>query len=235
MSDNPGLGNYESTSSMTAADKARVDREQAKARVKRIPPRFALGDRVTFTDTVSKERVAGGVEWHSAGLPVRTSYGMDADRKWEERRKPLNEGLVIGSRTLNEWAVNTEYEGGEYGSRGYSYQVVDCIPGTGKKAWLVAFDMRRKPVLVLDEHIAAAPEEPSLQERAITSLDELRRARAASSADPGNEELIQARLRAMDTFRADQQAFLEALATAPSEDDLVARMHLPLTPKEGTE
>lgn len=130
--------------------------------------RFELGEKVTFTQTIEKVRVAGGVEWHQRGLPARTVYSIDraaskvkGHEVWVGEKRPFSEGIVVGARTLNDWSVDTEYEGGEYGM-GYSYQVVDCIPGTGKKAWLVAYDMRRKPVLVLDEHVNKIPEEEAL-------------------------------------------------------------------------
>lgn len=118
-----------------------------------MPTRFNLGDRVTFTDTVSKERSSVGVEWHRRGLPTRAVDSMDENRAWQREERPFTEGIVIGARTLSEYSIEHETEYGEYGVSYGTYTVIGCIPGTGKKAWLVSYNMRRKPVLVLDDDI----------------------------------------------------------------------------------
>lgn len=118
--------------------------------------RFELGDKVRFTDTVKKERVENGVTYVSAGLPSRTSYAMEsviANRHWIPQVKTFNEGVIVGSRTLNDYYVEHAEDFGEYGVSYGKYTIVSSLAGTGKKAWLVAYDMRRNPVLVLDSHV----------------------------------------------------------------------------------
>lgn len=115
--------------------------------------RFELGEHVTFINTVAKERTKHGVEWRVAGLPTRESHRLDVERRWYLHTRQFTEGVIVGARTLSEYAVSYETDGGEYGTSYGSYTVIGCIPGTGKRAWLVSYDMRRKPVLVLDEHV----------------------------------------------------------------------------------
>lgn len=103
--------------------------------------RFALGQAVTFVDTVQVARDGAGHRTHeSAGLPVIT----DA---WQKRRE-VSEGVIIGSRTIHDYDVYDED----------GYRTATPRRGTSKTAWLVAFNMRRKPVMVLDEDVKAKVE-----------------------------------------------------------------------------
>ena len=106
--------------------------------------KFELGEPVLFTDTVAKKRVNSVVEWHSAGVPSRAVDRMNEKKAWVREYRTLNTGVIVGSRTLSEYSVEHYYDEGS---------VISCIPATAKRAWLVSYDMRRKPVLVLDEHI----------------------------------------------------------------------------------
>ncbi len=124
---------------------------------KRTPPRFALGDRVTFTDTVVKDRRTHTVTWKSAGLPQRESYFLNEDRQWDRRIRHFSEGIIVGQRFLADYTYSHETDYGEYGVSYGTYTVVSQTPGTSRKAWLVSFDLHRKPVLVLDENIEPAP------------------------------------------------------------------------------
>jgi len=103
------------------------------------PARFALGDTVTFTDTVAKSYSDGEVSYPSAGLP-----------------KGAGTGIVVGTRTLTDFAVERQYEYGEYGAYEGSYVESMPVEGTARRVWVVSYDMFRKPVLVLDEHAEAA-------------------------------------------------------------------------------
>lgn len=120
----------------------------------RPAPRFALGERVQFSDTVQKARDENRrVTWESAGLPQRESYRMDEDRKWERHIRKFTEGVIVGQRALAEYYVATETDYGEYGVSYGSYTTSQQVPGTSKRAWLVSYDLHRRPVLVLDEHV----------------------------------------------------------------------------------
>lgn len=101
---------------------------------------YQLGDRVTFTHTLHRR---------GRGLPerawtiVRKEWTVE---DYDGHTPPPNprEGLVIGKRTL----VNgdRDYLGFE---EGYGF-----IPREYVTAYVVAYDMRRKPVYVLPEHLA---------------------------------------------------------------------------------
>jgi hypothetical protein len=126
---------------------------------KRTPPRFQLGEKVKFTDTVTKDRDQGHVSWVPAGLPNRLGVKR-LDGTWSQTTTPLSEGIIVGQRSLAEYEVGTETDYEDWGhSSSYTYS--NQIPGTQKKAWIVAFDLHRKPVLVLDEHVESIPEEES--------------------------------------------------------------------------
>ena len=104
--------------------------------------RFALGDSVVFTDTVAKAAKDDIVHYPSAGVP-----------------KGVGRGVVVGARTLFDYGASLETEYGEYGAYLGSWWNIGPCAGTARRAWLVSYNTRRKPVLVLDEHLeAAAPD-----------------------------------------------------------------------------
>lgn len=117
--------------------------------------RFALGDRVRFTHNVVKARVSHGVTWKVVGVPVRFVDYMDENKQWQREDRPLTEGVIVGARTLSDYSLDYYGEGLEY------ERIISCVPGTGRKAWLVSYDLRRKPVLVLDEHVKAVEPTPT--------------------------------------------------------------------------
>ena len=116
---------------------------------------YTLGQRVRFTHQLVRASVSG---YH---IPVIEKYG---DREVEHKRfinkkwMPIGygktlDGMVIGKRTLANGHSRWESDYESWSDSGY-YQFDRAESFT---AWLVAFDMRRKPVLVLPEHIEAQP------------------------------------------------------------------------------
>lgn len=121
-----------------------------RQRAAKKTPRFQLGQKIEFRSTVEKKRAGYDVTWEKKPLPFRNSYYLE-DTKWAERRKVYSTGIVLGLRTLTDYVVETDYD--DYAGFGSKTFVVGATPvsGTQRRAWLVAFDMQRKPALVLDE------------------------------------------------------------------------------------
>lgn len=122
--------------------------------------RFELGERVTFSETVVKKRIAGGTDYVKPYSPPGT---------WTKAGLvPFTEGIVVGQKFLAKYSVHREAYDYDEGGLGFSsstsyYTVIQQIRGTSRKAWLVAVHLRRKPILVLDEFIESM-EEPAHDE-----------------------------------------------------------------------
>lgn len=113
--------------------------------------RFELGQRVRFTDTVAK---AGGedvdVTYAPAGLP--TAWDRPGGTSFEE-------GVVVGHRVLMDHRGGREWEpSDDLGISGHWISTSTPVKGSQRIAWLVAYHLRRRPVLVLDEHAHPAEE-----------------------------------------------------------------------------
>lgn len=113
------------------------------------PPRLALGQRVSFSATTVKERTAdGGITWVEAPVPFKYVWSKEETRKIEH-----TEGFIVGLRFLTDYVIEAIHEGdGIFGYSNYAYSQPIPVPGPARVAWLVAYELRRKPVLVLDEH-----------------------------------------------------------------------------------
>lgn len=70
-----------------------------------------------------------------------------SDGRGVDQRTPAGQGIVIGKRTVSDG--NSNWQGEE---SGYDY-----TPAHHFTVWLVAYDLRRKPVHVLSRHIEALP------------------------------------------------------------------------------
>ena len=102
-------------------------------------PAFRLGQRVYFTGTVEKRRSGLHVvktEFVEAPLPTIT----DALRS-----RQVSEGVVVGYRTVMEGETRYDYEDGA------SFR---AKLGSGRRVWLIAFDLRRKPVMAFDHQVS---------------------------------------------------------------------------------
>ena len=108
--------------------------------------RFALGDRVSFRGTVKKERRDNSTEYVVDDLPVlRNAWGKSTT---------ITEGVIVGVRTLSEYKIEQVTEDGDglFGSP-YTRTEAKAVSGTQVRAWLVAWHLQRKPVLVFDTDI----------------------------------------------------------------------------------
>lgn len=101
--------------------------------------RFQLGEPVSITGTAVKNRDLERTFHEEGPLPNRA--GRDHTT-----------GVVVGHRTLMEYITETWTEDYEW----FGSSIISStkpVAGSGKVAWLVAFDMRSNPVLVWDHQI----------------------------------------------------------------------------------
>lgn len=103
---------------------------------------YQLGERVRFASYLERRYVDNPdrpTKWEKKWMPKLTYKGeLDG----------AGEGIIIGKRTL----VN-----GENRYNGHD-EPITFIPKERVTAWLVAYDLRRKPVHVLPEHITPVDE-----------------------------------------------------------------------------
>lgn len=105
------------------------------------PASFRLGERVLMSGTVKKVHDCARTEFVEAQLPYKLSY--------ERHKIELPEGIIIGSRTVQ--PGRTVYD--QWGGNEFRPDI-----GEAKRVWMVAFDMRRKPVMCFDHQIETAEE-----------------------------------------------------------------------------
>jgi hypothetical protein len=104
---------------------------------------YQLGDRVTMTGTVEKVRVE---EW------TRYTEGPLVPDYRTHGRPPYAEGIVVGQRTLTEGTTTPSVPAsGLFGE--YDYEPAKFHAATSRVAYLVAFDLHRKPCLCLPEQL----------------------------------------------------------------------------------
>lgn len=103
--------------------------------------RFQLGARVSISGTAVKRKTwrAGtmftDLEWKDGPLPSRTAYPDD---------QVFTEGVVVGSRTIQNGTVRHSYDEGSY---------FEPTIGSAQNVWLVAFDLRMKPCMCFDHQV----------------------------------------------------------------------------------
>lgn len=100
---------------------------------------YALGQRVTITGTARKVKSWNGfsrgfLTYEEGPLPMRHDYPT---------AKHFTEGVIVGARTVQDG--HAEYDEGAHFSP---------KTGTARRVWLVAFDMRMKPVMCFDHQVA---------------------------------------------------------------------------------
>lgn len=101
-------------------------------------PALTLGQSVLFTRTLTRRSEEGPNGWRQH-LKVWKSEAWPGQPEPEQRM-----GIVIGVRTLSNG--ENRYHG--YDDGGIEYKQTETFT-----AYLIAHDLRRKPVLVLPEHI----------------------------------------------------------------------------------
>lgn len=120
--------------------------------------RFELGQRVALSGTV--EKVRDRVVWrpkisqnvYSEAKAAwdeikaehgRSEYGMLRTRLIESRTGGPVVGVIVGKRTIQQGVTES-----------YSYDEPNCfLPCESSQVWLVAFHLRRKPVMCFDHQL----------------------------------------------------------------------------------
>ena len=115
---------------------------------------FTLGQTVQFTGTVEKvrEHNPSRTVYRPAPLP-ETVVDFRPEPKtrpnmWDRRHTSHDTGIIVGKRTIADHSIG--YLGYDEGS------TATAVSGTHRTAWLVAWNLHRKPVLVLTEQIVEA-------------------------------------------------------------------------------
>lgn len=102
------------------------------------PVVIEFGQRVQFTWTLHRKRSS---EHDSRGRWYHMHRWVC--QRWETEPEPKpTEGIVIGVRTLADGTVTHNYDSGS-----------EFKPTRHFRAYLIAYDMRRKPVLVLPDYV----------------------------------------------------------------------------------
>lgn len=104
---------------------------------------YQLGQHVTYTEhLIRKTRVGEGVHSETTKIWTSDRYSFPEGGKTEG-----GQGIIIGKRTL---------ANGENHYNGYD-EPITFKPKERFTAYLVAYDLRRKPVYVRPEHIQTLP------------------------------------------------------------------------------
>ena len=98
---------------------------------------FELGQRVTFTHPLYRHTRGTNYTVHKTWEPH--PYYADAAKQ--------RDGIIVGKRSL----ANGTTQWQDYGDGG----MYEFIPNEYFAAYLIAFDLRRKPVYVRPEHVEA--------------------------------------------------------------------------------
>lgn len=99
---------------------------------------FALGDRVTFTRELARRSTD---DWSGRTWEPQGEYGEP------------KEGVVVGKRMLNNGTFQKKGDPNGEGAVAYPYRTTESFT-----AYLISYDLRRKPVYALPEHISHAGE-----------------------------------------------------------------------------
>lgn len=111
---------------------------------------FTLGQEVQFTGTVEKVRRhdPARTEYQRSGLPT-TSWDyrpepVEQPEAWERATATHNTGVIVGKRTIADQRIEGGWD---------EPLSARAVRGTHRPAWLVAWNLHRKPVLVLESQI----------------------------------------------------------------------------------
>lgn len=104
---------------------------------------YQLGQRVRISGTAVKAHDYGTTVYREGPLPSLLAY---------PKSKEYNEGVIVGARTTIEGEAWHDDNGRNFSPN----------KGTAKHVWLVAFEMRRKPVMCFDHQVSAFPAPESI-------------------------------------------------------------------------
>lgn len=105
--------------------------------------KYSLGQRVTMTGTAVKHH-----DDQARTLYIESTLPQ-SQRYPAENNITYTEGVIVGWRTT--------VEGKTYPASYDEQSIFMQTPGSAKRVWLVAFDLRRKPVMCFDNQVEANP------------------------------------------------------------------------------
>lgn len=108
-----------------------------------IEPEFELGDRVHYEHVLIRRHSRPGEFLGPKRIWTTVRFG---DGRETGQRTGSGQGIIIGKRTLSDGDVDYHYDAGN-----------EFVPTRHYPAWVVAYDLRRKPVHVLPHHLTALP------------------------------------------------------------------------------
>lgn len=106
-------------------------------------PYLKLGEKLDLSAALSSYapsiwvRYRHFTDYTEAPLPMNNS-------SFERGSVPYEEGVIVGRRTVSPGETVTDYDSKKY----------MATPGESKGVWLVAFDLRRKPVMCFDHQVS---------------------------------------------------------------------------------
>lgn len=108
---------------------------------------YALGQSVEFTWHVERRTEYREAEHYGRRVSERWRVWKPQAYPGQPEPDPTG-GIVVGVRTLANGRAEYEHEAG---------MIWDPVTAERFRAYLVAYDLRRKPVFVLPEHMALPP------------------------------------------------------------------------------
>lgn len=121
-----------------------------------------LGQRVKITGTAKKDK---GYESYSGGRFLTTYVDGPLPKIWNRDGGTMyDEGVIVGRRTVQDGETRYEYDG---------LPVFKQTIGTAKPVWLVAFDLRYKPVMCFEHQVEPLKQLPPLVMKAGTYRNSL--------------------------------------------------------------
>lgn len=116
---------------------------------------YKLGDKVRILGCIEKRRRTlygdghkNDVHYENTSVPHRKVDKM-VNGTWITEQRPFETGIIIGSRTISDYGVDSEYS--DWGGGRITWATP--VPGTHREVYLVAFDMRRRPIMCLPGQI----------------------------------------------------------------------------------
>lgn len=106
-------------------------------------PELELGQPVRFEHSVARIRSRSG---QFLGPERIWTSVISGDGRSAGQRTPAGQGIVVGKRTISDGDTHGGYD-----------EWTEYTPFQHYTAWLVAYDLRRKPLHVLSRHIEALP------------------------------------------------------------------------------
>lgn len=111
----------------------------------RKPTRFHLGQQVIITGQVIKDQVPEHGPLRERDAPFYHWSRVHPITTYVQHPAPAEHGVIVGKRTVMDYRLF----GGTYDEP----TEAQVIRGSARTAWMVAWDLHRKPILCLDGQV----------------------------------------------------------------------------------